>query len=172
VPLWLRETRRRVYCSAYNQDKSISTFLGRPIRISQRHADISMPLDLGDDETTGDREATEQAIQALDAEGWNTKERWLRASWIRVRHISLRFREEILEFSLLKIDATVEKQLLYVVLFSQSTYLLPRLTLEIAIYPSASAPPGTRFQNTCATGKHAGTKTSAQQSASCSTSST
>ncbi|OAL46574.1 hypothetical protein IQ07DRAFT_574574 [Pyrenochaeta sp. DS3sAY3a] len=112
VPLWLRETRRRVYCSAYNQDKSISTFLGRPIRISQRHADISMPLDLGDDETTGDREATEQAIQALDAEGWNTKERWLRASWIRVRFISLRFREEILEFSLIKIDATVEKQLL------------------------------------------------------------
>lgn len=112
VPLWLRETRRRVFCASYNQDKSISTFLGRPIRISQRHTDIALPLDLGDNETTGDKSTFEAAVQSLDSEGWNTKGRWLRASWIRLRHISLRFREEILEFSLVKIDENVEHQLL------------------------------------------------------------
>ncbi|KAF1941504.1 hypothetical protein EJ02DRAFT_404571 [Clathrospora elynae] len=112
APTWLAETRRRIFCSSYNQDKSISTFLGRPIRISKRHTDISLPLDLADDEVTGDQAALELAIQALDPEGWNTKERWLRASWMRLRHISLRFREEILEFSFIKMDGNVEAQLL------------------------------------------------------------
>lgn len=82
APIWLRETRRRIFCSSYNQDKSISTFLGRPIRISKRHTDISLPLDLSDDVTTGDKAALDLAIQTLDSEGWNTKGRWLRASWI------------------------------------------------------------------------------------------
>ncbi|KAL6709133.1 hypothetical protein ACN47E_001949 [Coniothyrium glycines] len=112
APLWLQETRRRLFCSSYNQDKSISTFLGRPIRISKRHTDIPLPLDLSDDETTGDTTTLEAAIQSLDAEGWNTKGRWLRASWIRLRHISLRFREEILEYTLTKIDKNAESQLL------------------------------------------------------------
>ncbi|KAF1847050.1 uncharacterized protein K460DRAFT_52462 [Cucurbitaria berberidis CBS 394.84] len=112
VPMWLRETRRRVFCSSYNQDKSIATFLGRPIRISKRHTDISLPLDVADDETTDDKAVLESATQTLDAEGWNTKGRWLRASWIRLRHLSLQFREEILEFSFVKLDENVEHQLL------------------------------------------------------------
>ncbi|KAI4937495.1 uncharacterized protein J4E92_002226 [Alternaria infectoria] len=87
APKWLTETRRRVFCSAYNQDKSISTFLGRPIRISKRHTDIELPLDLADNEVTGDQATLESAIAALDE-------------------------DEILEFSLVKIDANAEAQLL------------------------------------------------------------
>ncbi|KAI0572186.1 fungal specific transcription factor [Pyrenophora tritici-repentis] len=112
APTWLADTRRRVFCAAYNQDKSISTFLGRPIRISKRYTDISLPFDLADNVVTGDKDALETAIQALDSDGWNTQRQWLRASWIRLRHISLRFREEILEFSLIKIDANAEAQLM------------------------------------------------------------
>lgn len=112
APLWLQETRRRLFCSSYIQDKSISTFLGRPVRISKRHTDISLPLDLSDEETTGEKENLESAIQALDSEGWNTRGGWLRASWIRLRYISLRFREEILEYSLVKMDENVQSQLL------------------------------------------------------------
>jgi hypothetical protein len=52
------------------------------MRISKRHTDISMPLDLSDEETIGDHDVVNQAIQALDKDGWNTKGRWLRASWI------------------------------------------------------------------------------------------
>lgn len=82
APTWLAETRRRLFCAAYNQDKSISTFLGRPVRISKRHTDIHLPLDLADDEVTGNEEVLNAAIQALGPGGWNTKGRWLRASWI------------------------------------------------------------------------------------------
>jgi hypothetical protein len=71
-----------MFCAAYNQDKSISTFIGRPIRISKRQTDVSLPLDLADDQVTGDKATLEAAIQALDANGWNTQGRWLRASWI------------------------------------------------------------------------------------------
>ncbi|KAH7384227.1 hypothetical protein DE146DRAFT_760014 [Phaeosphaeria sp. MPI-PUGE-AT-0046c] len=112
VPTWLAETRRRLFCSSYNQDKSISTFVGRPIRISKRHTDVRLPLDLSDEEISGDQARLDQAIHALDQDGWNTKGRWLRASWIRLRNMSLRFREEILEFSLFKLDNTSRDQLL------------------------------------------------------------
>lgn len=112
VPIWLTETRRRIFCSSYNQDKSISTFLGRPIRISKRHTDIKLPLDLRDDELTGDSAELNAAIERLDANGWNTRGQHLRASWIRLRYIASRLREEILDFSLCTIDAKVEQELL------------------------------------------------------------
>ncbi|KAL5120002.1 hypothetical protein ACEQ8H_002100 [Pleosporales sp. CAS-2024a] len=112
VPLWLKETRKRVFCSSYNQDKAISTFLGRPNRISKRHTDISPPLDLSDEETVSDPSILDAAIKSLDQEGWNTKGRWPRASWIRLRYMSLQFREEVLDFSLTKLDDTARAQLL------------------------------------------------------------
>jgi hypothetical protein len=112
IPAWLTETRRRIFCSSYNQDKSISTFLGRPIRMSKRHTDIKLPLDLRDDELTGSRSALEAAKQALDANGWNTKGQHLRATWIRLRHIASRLREEVLDFSLCTIDDSARRDLL------------------------------------------------------------
>lgn len=112
IPIWLTETRRRIFCSSYNQDKSISTFLGRPIRISKRHTDVKLPLDLRDDELTGPPAELDAAIQRLDSDGWNTKGQHLRASWIRLRHIASCLREEILDFSLCTIDAKVKQELL------------------------------------------------------------
>ncbi|KAH3974485.1 hypothetical protein HBH98_088140 [Parastagonospora nodorum] len=112
VPLWLRETRKRLFTSSYNQDKAISTFLGRPIRISKRHTDISLPLDISDEETVGDRAGLSKVIESLDQDGWNTDGRWRRASWIRLRYKSLQFREEVLEFSMTKLDDTARSQLL------------------------------------------------------------
>ena len=103
IPIWLTETRRRVFCSSYNQDKSISTFLGRPIRISKRHTDVKLPLDLRDNELTGPPADLEAAISRLDSNGWNTQSQHLRATWIRLRHIASRLREEILDFSLFAI---------------------------------------------------------------------
>ena len=50
--------------------------------MSKRHTDISLPLDLSDNEMVGEHAVLEAAIQALDVEGWNTKGRCLRASWI------------------------------------------------------------------------------------------
>jgi hypothetical protein len=96
--------------------------------MSKRHSDIITPLDLSDEETIGDQAVLDQAIEALDKDGWNTKGRRLRASWIvcrlpishllltnthqRLRHMSLCFREEVLEFSLTKVDENARSQLL------------------------------------------------------------
>ncbi|KAF2999680.1 hypothetical protein E8E13_002029 [Curvularia kusanoi] len=113
LPTWLTETRRRVFCSSYNQDKSISTFLGRPIRISKRHTDVPLPLDLRDEElTSSDPSVLESAIASLDSNGWNTKSQHLRASWIRLRHIASRLREEILDYSLTPLTSSVSDALL------------------------------------------------------------
>ena len=135
IPIWLTETRRRVFCSSYNQDKSISTFLGRPIRISKRHTDIKLPLDLRDEELTGDPAALDLAIKNLDEAGWNTKGQHLRASWIRLRHIASRLREEILDYSLSPITATVEHTLLDISSRVHSSW--------------SSIPPHMRYWKTC-----------------------
>jgi hypothetical protein len=82
APAWLAETRRRVFCASYNLDKSLSTFLGRPFRISKRYTDVSLPLDLADEDITGDQAALQLATQALGPDKWNTQGRRLRASWI------------------------------------------------------------------------------------------
>jgi hypothetical protein len=82
APAWLAETRRRVFCASYNQDKSMSTFLGRPFRISKRYTDVSLPLDLADDDITGEQAALQLATQALGPDTWNTQGRRLRASWL------------------------------------------------------------------------------------------
>ena len=81
LPRWLLETRRRVFCATYMQDKTISTFLGRPIRMSKRHTDVKMPMDLSDAEIMSDEDTLDKAIRALDENGWNTKGEYLRASW-------------------------------------------------------------------------------------------
>ena len=135
IPIWLTETRRRVFCSSYNQDKSISTFLGRPIRISKRHADIKLPLDLRDEELTGNPVDLDLAIKNLDEAGWNTKGQHLRASWIRLRHIASRLREEILDYSLSPVDASVEHSLLDISARVHSSW--------------ASIPPHMRYWKTC-----------------------
>lgn len=112
VPMWLLETRRRVFSMCFLQDKTLSTFLGRPIRLSKRHTDMKMPLDLDDDDIVADEETLHAAIAALDENGWNTERRYRRTSWKRMRYISATYREEILDVALSKLDSNVERQLL------------------------------------------------------------
>ncbi|KAF2658901.1 hypothetical protein K491DRAFT_236581 [Lophiostoma macrostomum CBS 122681] len=99
LPFFILETRRRVFCHAYNADKNIATFLGRPPRLSKRHTDIRLPLDLPDADLTAPPETLAAAIGELDAQGWNVKGQYNRASWIRLRYASAGIREEILEYS-------------------------------------------------------------------------
>ncbi|KAF1971082.1 hypothetical protein BU23DRAFT_472110 [Bimuria novae-zelandiae CBS 107.79] len=112
VPTWLLETRRRVFSTCFLQDKTLSTFLGRPIRLSKRHADMKLPLDLDDSDIVADEATLSRAIAALDEHGWNTERRYLRTSWSRMRCISATYREEILDVALSKLDSDVERQLL------------------------------------------------------------
>ncbi|KAJ5679264.1 Transcription factor [Penicillium macrosclerotiorum] len=102
LPLLILESRRRLFAAAYQFDKSIATFLGRPPRISWRHSDCSLPLDIPDLALAGNAEILETAQTSLDANGWNTRKVYQRATWIRLRFIISTFREEILELSLQK----------------------------------------------------------------------
>jgi hypothetical protein len=81
LPTFILETRRRVFCSAYTADKTVSTFLGRPLRISKKHTDIKLPLDLSDEDLTSDDAIFQMACQSLGEDGWNLNGRYYRASW-------------------------------------------------------------------------------------------
>ncbi|CDM32811.1 Zn(2)-C6 fungal-type DNA-binding domain [Penicillium roqueforti FM164] len=104
VPLFILESRRRLFAASYQLDKSIATFLGRPPRISWRHSDCLLPLDISDEDLAGHPHTLEAARRSLDANGWNIKKVYQPASWIRLRFIISTFREEILELSLQKLS--------------------------------------------------------------------
>ncbi|KAF2188919.1 hypothetical protein K469DRAFT_564200 [Zopfia rhizophila CBS 207.26] len=112
LPLFMLETRRRIFCASYNMDKTISTFLGRPLRLSKRHTDIKLPLDISDEELTSNQASLELACRALDKDGWNPNGLYLRASWIRLRYVISCYREEILDLTSAKIDGRIVQQLL------------------------------------------------------------
>ncbi|KAF2113030.1 hypothetical protein BDV96DRAFT_497104 [Lophiotrema nucula] len=112
VPFFVQETRRKLVCAAFTIDKTISTFLGRPPRMSKRHIDINLPLDLSDEELCADPVTLEAARLALDANCWNTGKSYHRASWVRLRYRSSHFREEVLDFALAKLDDDAEQKLL------------------------------------------------------------
>jgi len=111
LPLFILETRRRLFAASYQLDKSIATFLGRPPRISWRHSDCRLPLDISDEALTGQPHTLEAAKRYLDADGWNTEKVHQQSSWIRLRFIISTFREEILELSLQKSSPNKMEQL-------------------------------------------------------------
>ncbi|GKZ27568.1 hypothetical protein AbraIFM66951_005443 [Aspergillus brasiliensis] len=113
LPLCVKETRRRVFAAAYQLDKSIATFLGRPPRISWRHSDCNLPLDLSDDILTAGTGDLQRAISDLDDKGWDTRpqKRYQRSSWIRLRFLISTFREEILELALQEVTPETAEQL-------------------------------------------------------------
>jgi len=86
LPNFILETRRRIFCSSYGHDKTVSTFLGRPTRLSKRHTDVKLPLDISDDNLTAGEATFNAACQYLDENGWNTNVDYygghLRASWL------------------------------------------------------------------------------------------
>ena len=114
LPLFIMESRRRLFAAAYQFDKGIATFLGRPPRISWRHSDCCLPLDLGDHILIGDPDILEASQASLDPQGWSMGKAHRRATWIRLRFIISTFREEILELSLKKPSSERTDQLMYV----------------------------------------------------------
>ncbi|RHZ61038.1 hypothetical protein CDV55_106320 [Aspergillus turcosus] len=108
LPDFLLESRRRLFAAVYQLDKNIATFLGRPPRISWRHSDCRLPLDISDDALTG---SIELAQRSVTAEGWSCHAVYQRSAWIRLRFLISTFREEILELSLTKSSENRDEQL-------------------------------------------------------------
>jgi hypothetical protein len=103
LPEFLLEARRRQFAAAYQLDKSIATFLGRPPRIPLRYSDCRMPLDISDDALAPEDTNLQYCPTDLDANNWNVHGVFQRSSWMRVRFIISMFRDEILEVSLQKV---------------------------------------------------------------------
>ncbi|KAL4743259.1 hypothetical protein BDV11DRAFT_215390 [Aspergillus similis] len=137
IPVFLREVRRRLYAGLYHNDKNIATFFGRPPRVSWRHSDCELPLDISEEALLGDEQGLERAMAELDSEGWNMNTTFRRASWYRIRYLVSSFREEILELSLRPLDYKAAGRLR---LLAQHDLSAERALLDIVLYgfPSAS----------------------------------
>lgn len=88
----------------------ISTFLGRPPRLSHRYCKIELPLDLSDEQLFLEGAELEAALAELDENGWNTNGVQGRATWSRVWLQNMRIREDILEIALGSGDEDVGAQ--------------------------------------------------------------
>lgn len=100
TPFWLSETRKRIMGSAYNADKQLATFLGRPPRLSWRFCNITLPLDISFREVVAEPSVRDMAISRLDADGWSKTKSDSQAIWVRVALLMGPVRESILELSL------------------------------------------------------------------------
>lgn len=99
TPFFLCELRIRLFETIYAHDKYVSTYLGRPPRISYRHCVIQLPTDLSDDEICGDEANLMVALAGL-SNGYATHGRITRATRRRAATIHYIIREDILELVL------------------------------------------------------------------------
>ncbi|EAA65195.1 predicted protein [Aspergillus nidulans FGSC A4] len=136
IPVFLREVRRRLYAGLYHNDKNIATFFGRPPRVSWRHSDCGLPLDISEEALLGDEQDLERAMAELDSEGWSVNATFRRASWYRIRYLVSSFREEILELSLRPLDHEAARRLR---LLAQHDPSAEKALLDIVLYGFSSA---------------------------------
>lgn len=99
IPFWLIEMRRRALANIYATDKLLSTFFGRPPRLSQRYCTIHIPLDLELRELSLDDEDLREKMSSIGMDGWNQKHSE-RSGFLRCFILSSRLRENVLELSL------------------------------------------------------------------------
>lgn len=131
TPLFLSELRRRAFHKAYGLDVYLSGVFDRPSRISKRHADCALPLDLDDNEICVDNASTLE-IGRLSSDGWSLSGQTNCATWIRTRSLFSSVKEEIAECSILSSNLETQSRLWCVTdLFqSSSGHLLTRITVH------------------------------------------
>ncbi|OQE12665.1 hypothetical protein PENVUL_c001G03220 [Penicillium vulpinum] len=100
LPFFLVEIRKRVMVCAYAIDKELATSLGRPPRICSRYCVIPLPLDISYEKMILSRSEGEEAVQNLDANGWNTEGNLTIGVRLRIVLLTSLLRENILELSL------------------------------------------------------------------------
>jgi hypothetical protein len=101
VPRYLRELRKRALWEGYGTDVELSTFVGRPPRLSRRYLAMTLPLDLPDSLIVGPSDALEAAVLTLDERGWRGIEiAPCQTTYVRVRCFLNTCREDTLELIL------------------------------------------------------------------------
>ncbi|KAI1630030.1 hypothetical protein EDD37DRAFT_604894 [Exophiala viscosa] len=102
-PFWLKEVRRRGLGYAYAMDKILSTFVGRPPRISKRYCNIKVHLDLEYSELALEGDELAKACSKLGATGWSSRTGPTKESlsaFIRAFVLGAFIREDTLELCL------------------------------------------------------------------------
>uniref|UniRef100_A0A093XJ68 Pyrimidine pathway regulatory protein 1 n=1 Tax=Talaromyces marneffei PM1 TaxID=1077442 RepID=A0A093XJ68_TALMA len=112
LPFFLIEHRKRLLLGAYSIDKELATFLGRPPRISWRHIDVDLPLDITYNELLAEPEIRDAAIAQLDEDGWNTQGIVSRTTFVRSMYKIGQVRELVLELSLNSPLENLERRIL------------------------------------------------------------
>lgn len=98
TPFFLAECRRKTFVKSYHMDKLFAAASNRPPRISARHADCRLPLDLSEDELFANSpEVLDRARNNLSPDGWSMDGSYRPTTWARLRYILSQFREEIVE---------------------------------------------------------------------------
>lgn len=113
------EFKRRLFSSIYGSDKTHSALNGAPPTLSARFCNLSLPLDIGEDELFLPQDQLISVIAKLDPNGWNTSGEFHRASSRRAFHLLTGVREEILELSL-GVDVIVSESRIEWVLIPRS----------------------------------------------------
>jgi hypothetical protein len=99
TPFFLCELRIRLFAAIYVHDKYVSTYTGRPPRISYRHCVIQLPTDLSDDEVCSSQAELANALAKLNG-GFANSGKLGRATIRRATMAHFIIREEILEIVL------------------------------------------------------------------------
>jgi hypothetical protein len=94
------EFKRRLFSSIYSSDKNHASLNGAPPALSARFCNLSLPLDIGEDELFLPQDQLTAVIAKLDPNGWDTSGGFHRVSSRRAFHLLTGVREEILELSL------------------------------------------------------------------------
>ncbi|WPH02274.1 Hypothetical protein R9X50_00513000 [Acrodontium crateriforme] len=110
TPFYLCELRVRLFEQIYGYDKFLSTYLGRPPRISYRHCQVQQALDLSDEQACLPEPALSAAISRL-RDGWSPTGPLNRSSWRRVMSRQSLIREDILGITLGSFDQDLETRI-------------------------------------------------------------
>ncbi|KAF7542399.1 hypothetical protein G7Z17_g11607 [Cylindrodendrum hubeiense] len=99
-PSLCSENKRRLFAQIFNSDKFTVSFTGRPPLITRRYCSTPLPLDLRDEDLTGDESTLMDAVNVLDERGWNTKGEVYPATLIRARYMITTILDELVEIAL------------------------------------------------------------------------
>lgn len=94
------ELRKRLFICAYDSDKYVAAFSGRPPKLTRHYCRLQLPIDLTDAQTMSDGPELEAAVAGLDEEGWNQQGTVQRSTFARLSATNALIMEEILEISL------------------------------------------------------------------------
>ncbi|KAI1445062.1 hypothetical protein F5Y02DRAFT_408603 [Annulohypoxylon stygium] len=100
LPFFLSELRKRLFSQTYSAEIGISTFLGRPPRLSHRYCKFQAPLDLTAPQLVLEGDELAVALATLDDNGYNTAGKIYRGTWIKIWQGFSPKREDILDLAL------------------------------------------------------------------------